>query len=174
MSNTFKALRAELESEELTIKITELGLENLPDGDTTIDVHYSSLNYKDGMAVAAVSGTLNGVLDNRSDCTLGSIAEFLEGLDSRTMMVDYTEYAERFYNEAELICDGCNWGYINIYGNWSIPSIYDFAKSSISLSVSAYNFPAFSVFRLLISYNVLGRDLDFLVFFVLLFAFFFF
>ena len=45
MSNTFKALRAELESEELTIKITELGLENLPDGDTTIDVHYSSLNY---------------------------------------------------------------------------------------------------------------------------------
>ena len=51
MSNTFKALRAELESEELTIKITELGLENLPDGDTTIDVHYSSLNYKDGMAV---------------------------------------------------------------------------------------------------------------------------
>ena len=45
MSNTFKALRAELESEELTIKITELELEDLPDGDTTIEVHYSSLNY---------------------------------------------------------------------------------------------------------------------------------
>ena len=51
MSNTFKALRAELESEELTIKITKLELEDLPDGDTTIEVHYSSLNYKDGMAV---------------------------------------------------------------------------------------------------------------------------
>ncbi|MQG24758.1 MAG: oxidoreductase [SAR202 cluster bacterium] len=51
MSNTFKALRAELESEELTIKITEIELENLPDGDTTVEVHYSSLNYKDGMAV---------------------------------------------------------------------------------------------------------------------------
>ena len=49
MSNTFKALRAELESEELTIKITELELEDLPDGDTTIEVHYSSLNYKDGI-----------------------------------------------------------------------------------------------------------------------------
>ena len=86
--------------------------------------------YNDGMAVAAVSGTLNGVLDNKSDCTLSSVAEFLDGLDARTMMVDYTEYAERFYNEAELICDGCNWGYININGLWTIPSIYDFAKPS--------------------------------------------
>jgi acrylyl-CoA reductase (NADPH) len=51
MSNTFKALRAELESEELTIKITELQQEDLPEGDTIIEVHFSSLNYKDGMAL---------------------------------------------------------------------------------------------------------------------------
>ena len=58
MSNTFKALRAELESEELTIKITEIELENLPDGDTTVEVHYSSLNYKDGMAIDGNKGKI--------------------------------------------------------------------------------------------------------------------
>ncbi len=38
-----------------TVAVTDLDETQLPDGDVTIDVEYSTLNYKDGLAITAKS-----------------------------------------------------------------------------------------------------------------------
>ncbi len=51
MSETFKALVAEERDGTVTADFSELDTADLPDGEVTIDVAYSSLNYKDGLAL---------------------------------------------------------------------------------------------------------------------------
>ncbi len=51
MSETFKALVAEEHDGAVTTRFTELDAADLPEGEVTIDVAYSSLNYKDGLAL---------------------------------------------------------------------------------------------------------------------------
>ena len=58
MSNTFKALIAKVESDEFTTDITDLQQNDLPTGDTLVKVEYSSLNYKDGMALNGNMGRI--------------------------------------------------------------------------------------------------------------------
>ncbi|WP_338811376.1 MDR family oxidoreductase (plasmid) [Agrobacterium leguminum] len=48
---TFKALLATQDGDEIATKIVELGDENLMPGDVTVAVEYSTVNYKDGLAV---------------------------------------------------------------------------------------------------------------------------
>lgn len=47
---SFQALVAELENEQVQIRLRELTLDDLPEGNVTIRVAYSSVNYKDGLA----------------------------------------------------------------------------------------------------------------------------
>ena len=58
MSNTFKALVAKVESEEFQISLQDRVLEDLPEGNTIIETKYSSLNYKDGMAIDGNKGKI--------------------------------------------------------------------------------------------------------------------
>ena len=58
MSNTFKALVANMESEEFHISLEDRVLDDLPDGNTVIETKYSSLNYKDGMAIDGNKGKI--------------------------------------------------------------------------------------------------------------------
>ena len=51
MSTTFKALLAQLRSEKLVTEITDRDRDQLPEGNTLIKVQYSSLNFKDSMAL---------------------------------------------------------------------------------------------------------------------------
>ncbi len=53
MSDTFKAIVAEEAKKPAVLK--DLTLNDLPEGDVLVDVRYSTLNYKDGLAVAAKS-----------------------------------------------------------------------------------------------------------------------
>lgn len=53
MTTAFKAIVAEEAKKPAVLK--ELTLEDLPEGDVLVDVQYSTLNYKDGLAVAAKS-----------------------------------------------------------------------------------------------------------------------
>jgi acrylyl-CoA reductase (NADPH) len=46
----FRALVADKQEESFSLKIKELTKEDLPEGDVTIKVYYSSVNYKDGLA----------------------------------------------------------------------------------------------------------------------------
>ena len=49
--STFKALLLEKENDEVTALLKDLTPADLPDGDVLVSVAYSSLNYKDGLAV---------------------------------------------------------------------------------------------------------------------------
>ena len=51
MSTTFKALLAQVRSEKLVTEITDRERDQLPEGNTLIKVQYSSLNFKDSMAL---------------------------------------------------------------------------------------------------------------------------
>ena len=50
-TQNFKALVLKSEDGQLRPVIEQIGLDSWPDGDTVIDVHYSSINYKDAMAI---------------------------------------------------------------------------------------------------------------------------
>ena len=51
MADTFRALYAEQVDGRPRVALTSLGDEALPEGEVTLDVAYSSLNYKDGLAL---------------------------------------------------------------------------------------------------------------------------
>lgn len=51
MTDTFKALVLEQQDGKTVSSIRELSNEDLPEGDVLLDVGYSSLNYKDGLAI---------------------------------------------------------------------------------------------------------------------------
>jgi len=52
-SHTFNALMAEGSSNAYTVAFKQLANDALPDGDVLVEIAYSSLNYKDGLAVTA-------------------------------------------------------------------------------------------------------------------------
>ena len=51
MSDTFKAYQITKEDEGQKLSFTDLTKEDLMDGDVTVKVEYSTLNYKDGLAL---------------------------------------------------------------------------------------------------------------------------
>ncbi len=51
-ASRFKALMLKETDGVVAPSIEWLGVDDLPDGDVTVDVHYSSINYKDAMALA--------------------------------------------------------------------------------------------------------------------------
>jgi acrylyl-CoA reductase (NADPH) len=51
MTEAFKALLLEEQDGKITASMQDLGDDRLPEGDVTVAVEYSSLNYKDGMAI---------------------------------------------------------------------------------------------------------------------------
>ncbi|UCH53831.1 MAG: oxidoreductase [Pseudomonadota bacterium] len=51
MAKTFKALLLEEQDKKINASFRELREDQLPEGDVTVAVEYSSLNYKDGMAI---------------------------------------------------------------------------------------------------------------------------
>ncbi|MGR9050584.1 NADPH:quinone oxidoreductase family protein [Halobacillus faecis] len=50
MTKEFHALVVNKTEEDFSVNVESLTLEDLPEGDVTIQVHYSSVNYKDGLA----------------------------------------------------------------------------------------------------------------------------
>src|SRR4051812_9975828 len=58
MSDTFKALLVTNENKQFAASIQPVPLESLPSGEVLIRVAYSSLNYKDGLAVTGKPGVI--------------------------------------------------------------------------------------------------------------------
>lgn len=59
-NETFRALRMVKDEAGIRAEFQNLSLAALPEGDTLVEVHYSSLNYKDGLAVSGKPGVLRG------------------------------------------------------------------------------------------------------------------
>lgn len=58
MSETFKAVLLEQADDKVSASITDVGVDALPDGDVTVAVEYSTINYKDGLVVNGNVGRL--------------------------------------------------------------------------------------------------------------------
>jgi hypothetical protein len=86
--------------------------------------------FKDGLAAAASLGELSADFKNNKDTGLGKVDDFLDVCLASSRMIDYTEYANNFKKEATLYCKECNWGFIDLKGKWTIPAIYDYAKTA--------------------------------------------
>tara|TARA_Y100001936_G_scaffold245588_1_gene287796 strand:- start:226 stop:1221 length:996 start_codon:yes stop_codon:yes gene_type:complete len=56
MANEFRALLLEKSEDGVSASIKQLKDEQLPDGDVTVSISYSTLNYKDGMILKGVGG----------------------------------------------------------------------------------------------------------------------
>ncbi len=83
-------------------------------------------DFHNGMARISVKGRLSGSMKHRH--SLGSLSVYLNGIQSGHTMVDYTQYDQLFQREAVLICDGCEWGYIDTTGRLTVSTGYTFAQ----------------------------------------------
>ncbi len=58
MSNTYRALVVDKPGDDVTVDLVERTANDLPDGEVTIRVAYSSVNFKDGLATLAKGGVV--------------------------------------------------------------------------------------------------------------------
>tara|TARA_R110002110_G_scaffold376568_2_gene586633 strand:- start:144924 stop:145922 length:999 start_codon:yes stop_codon:yes gene_type:complete len=58
MSETFKAVLLEQADDKVSASVTDVDVEALPEGDVTVAVEYSTINYKDGLVVSGNVGRL--------------------------------------------------------------------------------------------------------------------
>lgn len=58
MSETFKAVLLEQGDEKVSASVTDVDVDALPEGDVTVAVEYSTINYKDGLVVNGNIGRL--------------------------------------------------------------------------------------------------------------------
>ncbi|WP_442602672.1 oxidoreductase [Paenibacillus sp. KN14-4R] len=58
MNQTFRALVVDKNDSDISLNLKDLPLSDLPEGDVTIRVFYSSINYKDGLAGIADGGII--------------------------------------------------------------------------------------------------------------------
>jgi len=58
MSETFKAVLLEQGEEKVSASVTDVDVDALPEGDVTVAVEYSTINYKDGLVVNGNIGRL--------------------------------------------------------------------------------------------------------------------
>lgn len=81
--------------------------------------------YSDGMAPFSLTGRLSASL--KPIRTMGSLKNFLSQLTTSNYMVDYTKYDLSFQQDAQLICDEGEWGYVDTTGKIAIAPQYSFA-----------------------------------------------
>ncbi len=79
-NNEFRCLLAEKEFSEVKLREKTLPLERLPSGDVTIDVHYSSLNYKDALAATGNPGVAKSLPHVPGIDAVGIVLESHSGL----------------------------------------------------------------------------------------------
>lgn len=83
--------------------------------------------FHNGMARVSVRGRLSGSM--RQDRGLEQLINYVNGLQSGHTVVDYTEYDQLFQREATLICEDCEWGYMDTTGTMVIAPRYSYAKA---------------------------------------------
>src|SRR5437763_1614473 len=103
---TFKALLATRENKKFDCRIQQLDMDAIPPGEVLIRVAYSSLNYKDGLAVLGRPGVIRKFpmvpgIDLAGTIVSSAVHGFHEGLEvlvtgcglSETVWGGYAQYA---------------------------------------------------------------------------------
>lgn len=114
MIDTFKALVVD-KNDDFTVKVNDLTLADLPDGNVLVKVAYSSINYKDSLAT-----TPNG--------NIVSTYPFVPGIDLAGVVISSND--DRFKKGDEIIATSYEIGvshfggfseYARIPGEWIVP-----------------------------------------------------
>lgn len=103
MTSTFKAFVVNKNENQFTREIKELTLQDLPEGDVTIKVMYSSVNYKDGLA-------------SIPDGQIVRSYPFIPGIDAAGIVID--SHDEKFKAGDEVIVTSYGFG-VSHYGGFS-------------------------------------------------------
>ncbi|MBX6395064.1 MAG: acryloyl-CoA reductase, partial [Alicyclobacillaceae bacterium] len=115
MTEKFRALVAEKREESISLEIRERTLEELPEGDVTIRVAYSSVNYKDGLATIPEGRVVRQY-------------PIVPGIDLAGTVVDSRD--PRFQEGDEVLVTGYELGvahdggygeYARVPGDWVVP-----------------------------------------------------
>lgn len=113
--STFEALFVEKESDKTKLVYRKINAEALPAGDVTIAVHYSSINYKDGLA-ASINGN---IVRNYP---------FIPGIDAAGVVLQSED--DRFQAGDKVIVTSYDFGVshfggyseqIRVPGKWAVP-----------------------------------------------------
>jgi hypothetical protein len=86
--------------------------------------------FHNGVARMSLSGQLSGSM--KKERSLGKLRTYLDQLQSQSYMVDYTQYDQLFQKDAELICQDCEWGYMDTLGQVIVKPQYTYAKDFIN------------------------------------------
>ena len=86
--------------------------------------------FKNGMAKISPSGKLSGSL--KTDEGLGSLQKYLKDMHASYTMTDYTQYDQLFSQNAQLVCQNCEWGFIDTLGRPIIKPQYNLVEDFIN------------------------------------------
>lgn len=100
---SFQALFIEKEEQDTSLHFRDTTIDELPENDVTIEVHYSSINYKDGLAVLP-------------DGKIVSEYPFIPGIDASGVVVE--SKSDRFQVGDEVIVTSYDFG-VSYFGGYS-------------------------------------------------------
>ncbi len=86
--------------------------------------------FHNGLARMSLAGRLSGSM--KSDKNLGSLNGFMAQLPTPGRVIDYTQYDQLFRDNAKLICENCEWGYVDTAGKKKINPQYAFAEDFVN------------------------------------------
>lgn len=88
------------------------------------DLAYIS-DFQEGRAAVSIQGKLSGSLQPNASNALAPMAHFLAGLRTSIFLLDYTSYDQAFAQEASLICEKCQWGFMSNDGEILVSPIFE-------------------------------------------------
>jgi hypothetical protein len=87
-------------------------------------------DFVNGVAKFSFTGRLSGAIT--PERPIGKLRSYLNELTTPSVMLDYTQHDQQFQREAYLICQDCEWGYMDTLGQVIVPPQYTFAKDFIN------------------------------------------
>ena len=156
-SKTYQALVADKKNQDKTdLEIRQLSTDNLPEHDVLVNVHYSSLNYKDALSARGYPGVTknyphtpgidaSGIVEHSSD------KRFREGDEVIVTSYDLGQNTPGGFGE-----------YISVPGDWIVP-LPDGLSLKESMIIGTAGFTAAYGVKKIIDYNIGPADGDILV-----------
>lgn len=86
--------------------------------------------FQDGLARFGLGGRLSGTL--KPVHSLGSLQSYLASLITTGVMTDYTDYDQLLRREGSLVCEACNWGYLDTLGGVVAAPEYGFTLDFVN------------------------------------------
>ena len=115
MPDTFTAYRVEKEGDETTRSLQELSVSDLPEGEVTVKVAYSSLNYKDALSATGNPGVTKNYPHTPGIDAAGTVVSSSNGNFKGGDEVIVTSY------DLGMETDGGFGGMIRVPADWVIP-----------------------------------------------------